>query len=284
MNEISPISAQPEAPSLLHGSFFIERHIADSMGAAHWHSHVELNLLESGTLTYLFNGRRELVEAGRLVLFWAAIPHRSIEVTPGSPLICIYLPLAEFLAQPVDAGFKRALMQGRLLAAPAPDPLDLALARRWLADWQAGEPRHRQLVADELMLRVRRFSLGLATPAPAPRGTGAPPHLPTERVEALIELVHARFGEPLSLARLGRLAGIHPSTAETAFRRVLGVSVNEYLLRYRLAQALHLLADSDAPILDIAFACGFGSASRFYGVFRERTGTTPRQFRALMRG
>jgi AraC-like DNA-binding protein len=250
------------------------------MGAAHWHSHVELNLLESGTMTYLFNGRREQVEAGRLVLFWAAIPHRSIEVTPGSPLICAYVPLADFLAQPFDAGFKRMLMGGRLLTAPASDEADITLAHRWLGDWQGGDPRRRQLVTDELLLRIRRFSLAIDLDDTA-RSAG--PNLPTERVETLIELLHTHFGEALSLTRLGKLAGIHPSTAETAFRRALGIPVNEYLLRYRLAQALHRLADSDEAILDIAFACGFGSASRFYGVFKERTGTTPRQFRARMR-
>ncbi|MGN6490237.1 MAG: helix-turn-helix domain-containing protein [Devosia sp.] len=283
MDQISPISAREEPGSLLDGRFFIERHIADSMGAAHWHSHVELNLLESGSMTYLFNGRRERVEAGRLVLFWAAIPHRTVEVVPGSPLICAYVPLAEFLAQPLDAGFKRALMQGQLLTAPAPDEVDGAVARRWLADWDSGDVRHRQLVADEVMLRVRRFSLAADMGEErAARSTGS--RQPTERVEVLIELVHGHFAEPLSVTRLGQLAGIHPSTAETAFRRVLGISVNEYLLRYRLSQALHRLADSDETILDIAFACGFGSASRFYGVFKERTGTTPRQFRARMRG
>ena len=282
MDEISPISARQEPGSLLDGRFFIERHIADSMGAAHWHSHVELNLLESGSMTYLFNGRRERVEAGRLVLFWAAIPHRTVEVVPGSPLICAYVPLADFLAQPLDAGFKRALMQGQLLTASAPDEVDGAVARRWLADWDAGDVRHRQLVADEVMLRVRRFSLAADMAEERARSAGS--RQPTERVEALIELVHGHFAEPLSVTRLGQLAGIHPSTAETAFRRVLGISVNEYLLRYRLSQALHRLADSDETILDIAFACGFGSASRFYGVFKERTGTTPRQFRTRMRG
>lgn len=283
MDEIIPRSARLEPASLLDGRFFIERHIADSMGAAHWHSHVELNLLESGSMTYLFNGRRERVEAGRLVLFWAAIPHRTVEVVPGSPLICAYVPLANFLAQPLDAGFKRALMQGQLLTAAAPDEVDGAVARRWLADWDSGDVRHRQLVADEVMLRVRRFSLAADMGEErAARNAGS--RQPTERVEALIELVHGHFAEPLSVTRLGQLAGIHPSTAETAFRRVLGISVNEYLLRYRLSQALHRLADSDETILDIAFACGFGSASRFYGVFKERTGTTPRQFRARMRG
>jgi len=281
MTEIFPRSAHEDAPSLLDGGFFIERHIAGAMGAAHWHSHVELNLLEGGTMTYLFNGRREQVEAGRLVLFWAAIPHRAIEVTPGSPLICAYVPLADFLAQPLDPGFKRALMQGRLLTTAAADTLDIALARRWLGDWDAADPRLRQLVADELMLRIRRFSL-TADRDPGPPVAGG--NVPAERAETLIELVHAHFGEALSLARLGKLAGVHPSTAESTFRRVLGISVNEYLLRYRLAQALHRLADSDEAILDIAFACGFGSASRFYGVFKQRTGTTPRQFRARMRG
>lgn len=251
------------------------------MGAAHWHSHVELNLLESGEMIYLLNGRRERVEAGRLVLFWAAIPHRTVEVTPGSPLICAYVPLADFLGLPLEAGFKRALMQGQLLAAAVADELDVALARRWLSDWDSGDVRHQQLVADELMLRVRRFSLSADVEGAANVG-GV--RQPTERVEALVELIHRHFGEPLSLTRLGQLAGIHPSTAEAAFRRVLGISVNEYLLRYRLAQALHRLADSDEAILDIVFACGFGSASRFYGVFKERTGTTPRQFRARMRG
>ena len=271
--------------SLLDGSFVLERHIADTMGAAHWHSHVELNLLESGEMTYLFNGRRERVEAGRLVLFWAAIPHRTVDVQPRSPLICAYIPLADFFALPLDGAFKRSLMQGQLLAAPVPDDLDIALARRWVRDWERAEPRHRRLVADEVMLRVRRFSLAAGDgSAASPPSHPSAPHLPIERVETLVNLVHAHFGEPLSLSRIAQLAGIHPSTAEVAFRRVLGISVNEYLLRYRLVQALHLLADGDDPILRIAFACGFGSASRFYSAFKERTGTTPRQFRSRMRG
>ena len=282
MSKISPVSAPDALSALLDGQFFIERHIADSMGAAHWHSHVELNLLERGEMTYLFNGRHERVEAGRLVLFWAAIPHRTIEVAPGSPLVCAYIPLAEFLGLPLDAAFKRALMQGQLLTAAAADPIDVELAGRWLSDWDGGEPLRRQLVADELILRVRRFAL--ATELDRSPRTASAATVPTERVGALVELLHRHFAEPLTMDRLGKLAGIHPSTAETAFRRVLGVSVNEYLLRYRLAQALHRLADSDDPILDIAFACGFGSASRFYGLFKERTGTTPRQFRARTRG
>ena len=38
------------------GRFDIEQHIAEPMSAAHWHDHVELNLLLSGDMSYLFNG------------------------------------------------------------------------------------------------------------------------------------------------------------------------------------------------------------------------------------
>ena len=40
------------------------------------------------------------------------------------------------------------------------------------------------------------------------------------------------------------------------------------------------LADTDEPILQIAYDCGFGSTSQFYELFRKRIGATPRQFRA----
>ncbi|HEY4169171.1 MAG TPA: AraC family ligand binding domain-containing protein, partial [Reyranella sp.] len=100
---------------LASGRFGIEQHIAEPMNAAHWHDHVELNLLVSGEMSYLFNGREERVEAGHVVLFWAAIPHRTIEVVSGSPLICIYLPLADMLGLPIERAAKQAVMQGGFL-------------------------------------------------------------------------------------------------------------------------------------------------------------------------
>ena len=272
--------------SLSGASFGVERHIADTMGAAHWHDHVELNLLLSGRMTYLFNGRREQVEAGRLVMFWAAIPHRSIEVDAGSPLICIYLPLADFLALPIDKHTRQAVMEGRLLAAAAPDAGDIQTATRWVSEWDTGSPAHRQLVADEVKLRVRRLSLDRRGTGPARSSQTSGSAARRDRVahaEALVELINAHFAEPLSIPQLAALAKLHPSTAAAAFRAVMGISINEYLIRYRLARALERLADSDDAILDIAFACGFGSASRFYDLFKARVGEAPLQFRRRVR-
>jgi len=269
---------------LASGRFDIEQHIAEPMSAAHWHDHVELNLLLSGDMSYLFNGREERVEAGHLVMFWAAIPHRTIAVAAGAPLICIYLPLAEMLNLPIEREAKQALMQGAFLVTAAADPVDVAVAGRWLGEWTSGSDASRRIVGEEVRLRVRRMLLSpLAAPRKARTAQGAAGQSQVRRAAEMIELIKQHYAEPLSLPRLAQMAGIHPSTAAAAFRSVLGISVNEYLIRYRLALAMHGLADTADPILDIAFASGFGSTSRFYDVFKRRTGRTPSQFRQAMR-
>jgi AraC-like DNA-binding protein len=263
--------------------FDIEQHIAEPMSAAHWHDHVELNLLLRGEMSYLFNGRQERVEAGHLVLFWAAIPHRTIEVESGSPLICIYLPLAEMLSLPIDRDAKQAVMQGGFLVTAEADALDIALASRWVVEWTSGREALRRIVAEEVSLRVRRMLLSPLAVRPKPRhGESSLAQSHVRRAEELIELINRHHAEPLSVTRLAGMAGIHPSTASAAFRSVLGISLNEYIIRYRLARAMHRLADTTDPILDIAFSAGFGSTSRFYDLFKRRTGRTPSQFRHAM--
>jgi len=269
-----------ETFSVADGGFLIERHIADAMSAAHWHDHVEINLLLEGRMSYLFNGRQERVEAGRLVLFWAAIPHRTVEVTPDAPLVCIYLPLVDFLGLAIDRDVRRSVMQGRFLVAPQPGPMDAIQLPQWVEEWQAGNAARRRLIVDEVRLRVRRLVLDTLDAPDAMAERQSIGHATVQRAELLTELINTHYAEPLSLTHLAKLAGIHPSTANKTFREVLGISVNEYLTRYRLARAMQRLADTDDPILQIAYESGFGSNSRFYDLFKYRTGTTPKLFRS----
>ena len=261
-------------------SFLIERHTADAMSAAHWHDHVEINLLLDGAMTYLFNGRQERVEAGRLVLFWAAIPHQTILVTPEAPLICVYLPLVDFLALSIDKKARQAIMQGAFVVEPCRRETTPATVSAWVEEWGRGDPVRRQLIADEAKLRVRRLILDHADNRGLSVVAAATPVSPAIRhSEVLTDLINRHFSEPLNLADLGRRANVHPTTANRAFRDVLGISVMEYLTRYRLARAMQRLAETEDSILEIALDCGFGSSSRFYDIFKQRTGTTPRQFR-----
>ncbi len=263
--------------------FLVEQHMADTMTSAHWHDHIEINLLLEGAMTYLFNGKQEDVEAGRLVLFWAAIPHQTVLVTPDSPLICIYLPLADFLALPIDITARQDVLQGTFIHQASPPEGVSVSGARWVHEWSAGDPARRQLVIDEVALAVRRLIMDHAD-GEARRSVAAASTSPSIRhAQALTELIARHYSEALTLQSIANLARIHPTTANRAFREVFGISVMEYLTRFRLSRAMQRLAETDDPIVQIAHDSGFGSNARFYHVFKERTGNTPRQFRMAAR-
>lgn len=267
----------------LSRSFLIERHIATAMGAAHWHDHIEINVLLNGNMTYLFNGRQEKVEVGHPALFWAAIPHQTIAVTPQAHLVCIYLPLVDFLAMPVDKASRQAIMQGAFMTQRSLEKIMPVLAAQWNEEWLSGNASRRQLVVEEVKLAVRRLVLD-EVDARRPSTQAAPGKNPSMRhAQTLTDLINIRFAEPLTLTSLSTLANVHPTTANRAFRAVLGISAMEYLTRYRLARAMQRLAETDDPIVEVALESGFGSNTRFYDVFKQRTGTTPRQFRLAVR-
>jgi AraC-like DNA-binding protein len=261
--------------------FLIEQHVADTMTSAHWHDHIEINLLLEGSMTYLFNGKQEYVEAGRLVLFWAAIPHQTIFVTPESPLVCVYLPLVDFLAMPIETSARQAILQGAFIHEP--NPSDGASGARWLDEWGRGDQAWRQLVTDEVRLRVRRLILDHADVRFDRREATALAGPGIRYTQVLTDLISTRYAQALTLSSIAKLARVHPTTANRAFRDVLGISVMEYLTRFRLARTMQRLAETDDPILEIAHDCGFGSAARFYDIFKKRTETTPRQFRLMTR-
>lgn len=63
-----------------------------------------------------------------------------------------------------------------------------------------------------------------------------------------------------------------------SFKRYLGVSPTVYLNKQRLNCAIGLMNNKDYSMIDIAFEAGFKSSSRFYHLFRETYGVSPRQF------
>ena len=91
-----------------------------------------------------------------------------------------------------------------------------------------------------------------------------------------IELMEANIEEPLSQELLAKYVGLSRRQLERLFRRHLGRTPAQYYLELRLERARHLLYQTDLPIMSIACACGFVSASHFSTCYRQMFGKTPR--------
>lgn len=100
------------------------------------------------------------------------------------------------------------------------------------------------------------------------------------RILSIIELMEANLSEPLTLIEIAEFAGLSRRQIERLFRQHMGRSPARYYLEIRLDRARHLLLQSSLPVVEVAVACGFVSASHFSKCYRELYGRSPQQERA----
>lgn len=100
------------------------------------------------------------------------------------------------------------------------------------------------------------------------------------KVLTIIELMEANLAEPLSLIEIADHVGLSRRQIERLFRQEMGRSPARYYLEIRLDRARHLLIQSSLPVVEVAVACGFVSASHFSKCYRELYARSPQQERA----
>ncbi len=251
------------------------------------HNEIELNLLESGWVTYLLGGRKVRVEPGRLAVFWAAIPHQIVEYGQGTRYFVATIPFAWFLQCRLPELLVRPLVRGELVAENenAAGAADRACFTRWENDLKGKRDEPRRIVMLEMEARLRRLALGLSSEAPAKaavaRGrTGVLPGGDLSKVEQMACLIAQRYTEPLTAEEIGRAVNLHPNYAMALFKKAFGTTLIDYVTHHRVSHAQRLLATTDEKIVEIAFSSGFNSLSRFNEAFRRACGCTPRTYRA----
>jgi AraC family transcriptional regulator, melibiose operon regulatory protein len=258
------------------------------MPGPHMHSQIELNLILEGHLTYWFDGREVTISAGQLALFWGMIPHQAIDIALHTRFVCLYVPMSVFLALPTLSRLREAMFRGAMIEALDTKPYDRDIFLRWREELLSGDPQIEQIVRDELTARVRRIDrdgwrdLRHISVAIQQSATHDPDH--ATHVERMARFVGERATEDISVEDVAEAAGLHPNYAMTIFKRNVGLSINQAIIRHRLDTAQSMLIATDLSISAIAFDCGFGSLSRFYEAFKQRFRTSPSVFRQKLVG
>ena len=98
-------------------------------------------------------------------------------------------------------------------------------------------------------------------------------------VSDLCDYIRTHLESPLTLAALGRQAGMSPAHLQRVFKRVAGVSPRQFAAACRLDLLKSKLKGGDS-VTTAMTAAGYGSSSRLYGRAADRLGMTPGQYRA----
>lgn len=99
---------------------------------------------------------------------------------------------------------------------------------------------------------------------------------PADLARAYLE---AHFAEQISLDDVAEKAAVSPSYLIRLFKRRMGTTPHDYLLRYRISRAKELLAETTLTSAAIARRVGFNSESNFSYRFSKMVGQSPRAYR-----
>ncbi|WP_414663619.1 helix-turn-helix domain-containing protein [Horticoccus sp. 23ND18S-11] len=282
--KISPLSFDPNRPDFAPYGLTCVHWRPSPMRRPDHHNEVELNFLESGTVTYLLGGTKTVVEAGKLSVFWAAIPHQIIDYGDETAYYVATIPLQCFLQWRLPEHFVQPLMQGRLVSEASTDRTasDAQLFEHWEGDLLKKTPELERPVLLEMQARLIRLALNLPVrPKARPKRNRLTTITDTglNKVEEIACFIAQNYTERLTVQQIGKFANLHPNYAMNLFQKTFGTTLINYLTQHRVSHAQRLLATTDHSVTDIAFQSGFLSISRFNDAFRRACGCSPREYR-----
>lgn len=103
-----------------------------------------------------------------------------------------------------------------------------------------------------------------------------------QRTAKMLEYIQTHYSETITLQTIAQSANLGERECLRCFKRTIGESPIQYLLKYRLMQsASMLLAKPSDDIAEIAAACGFDYPSYYSKQFKRFYQCTPKDYRRL---
>ncbi|MDQ0642995.1 helix-turn-helix domain-containing protein [Microbacterium murale] len=265
---------------------WVRRGVAPTMPLPHRHDDLEINIVLRGQLDYLFGGTRITVPAGSVAVFWGATPHRLVNTDDDGDMCWVHVPLSTVLSWNLREADLSEVLLSRPIIVPAS-----SLARdleTMFEAWQdeLGTDGLETIALLEVQALIRRLlhrhrrdgEMPVMQPLDQPGASTVAMLAVTEMARFTV----THFREPISTVDIAAAAHLNANYATALFRRAIGSTIGEYLIRCRVAEAQRLLVTTRMTASDVAHAAGFGSQSSFYAQFTKRCGSSPSAYRARL--
>jgi AraC-like DNA-binding protein len=246
----------------------------------HYHPEYELTLITEGQGKRLVGDSHESFVPGDLVLIGPDMPHTWVSELQGrEPSSAVVIQFsADFIAP--FCQLPEFLQVKKILASSARGLyFSLPYAHALIQDL-------RHLPDLEPALRIPALLRILHTLCTQPcEPLSSPAFVPIRgaenerRFNVICQYVQTHAQEPLHAREAARILHLSESAFCKFFKRVSGKTFSDYVNDVRIGMACRLLLETELPIADIAFQCGFDNLSYFNRVFKSKKHCTPGQHR-----
>lgn len=237
----------------------------------HFHRYYVIGLMEGGTRRLCCKGRSYTLRAGDIVVFNPGDNHACAPCGDGTLYYRALNIPSEVMAGLTAAGGDAPTLPHFEATVLRDDEIARCL-QPLHADIMEGssEPGREESLLLLTALLHERCGQPAAPPAPECRAG----------IQAACAFMQRHYTEHLSLADIGRAAGLTRSTLLRAFTRAKGVTPYLYLQNVRIDAAKTLLEQGVAPV-EAALQTGFSDQSHFTHYFSRFIGLAPGVYRDI---
>ena len=151
------------------------------------------------------------------------------------------------------------------------DQMRLCHEKMFEADKQ---PHNRDLIMNSILYEYL-FLLARKFP-----GSSIPVHeKKSDYVEEALRYIEGCYCDPITVQDIANHLNINRSYLHRLFKSVTGVSIQDYLIDYRIRQACILLKDPSLTVRAIAHTVSYSDPLYFSKIFHQKMGISPTQYR-----
>lgn len=147
------------------------------------------------------------------------------------------------------------------------------------SDYLANRP-HFQFYAKAILFQLLHLALDELRDQQLSRGVLGTYSGVQDCIRSVKDYLEERYMDPITLETLSKRTLLSESYLCRMFKKLLGVSPIEYLIRVRVSAAQRYLSNTDNTVVEIGRLCGFRTESHFFQTFKRMTGFTPSAYRS----
>jgi AraC-like DNA-binding protein len=98
------------------------------------------------------------------------------------------------------------------------------------------------------------------------------------RIKKVTQHILQHYAEKITVKILAAMAKLNIAYFGSLFKQETGLTVNQYLKKIRISNAINFLRSGEYTVTEVAALCGYSEASHFHHQFKAVTGVPPAEY------
>ncbi len=247
---------------------------------SHWHDDLEFISVLSGSMDYNVNGEIIRLEAGQGIIINARQIHYGFSHEHNDcEFYCVLLhPMLLCTSQQIDHDFVSPLLSDNSLPYILLDhktewqgAILSDMEAMYLCKDKKNAPLYIQNFFYHIWILLTENAIKVRCLKKQDRNLAV--------LKNMLSFIQKNYAGKIALEHIAAAGNVSKSTCLVIFRKYLQDTPTNYLIGYRLKQAVKLLKEKELTVTEIAFEVGFGGVSYFAETFRKNYGCSPSEYR-----